>query len=53
MKQSTGTNDTTESMLQKLRIIAEITPPKSLVIIWILMAAELGFDLITTGIAVF
>ena len=40
-------------MLQKLRITAEITPPKSLVIIWILMAAELGFDLITTGIAFF
>jgi hypothetical protein len=51
--ESTGTNDTTESMLQKLRIKAEIIPPKSLVIIWILMAAELGFDLITTGIAFF
>jgi hypothetical protein len=50
---STGTNDTAESMLQKLRIKTEVVPPKSLVIIWILMAAELGFDLITTGIAFF
>jgi len=36
--------------LRKL-INAEVTPPKSLVLIWILMAVELGFDLITTGIA--
>jgi len=39
--ESTGTNNTTESI------------PKSLVIVWILMAAELGFDLIATGIAFF
>ncbi|KAL3912404.1 MAG: hypothetical protein SGARI_001176, partial [Bacillariaceae sp.] len=29
----------------------EAVPPKSLVLIWILMAAELGFDLVTTIIA--
>ena len=43
--ESTATTD-----LRKL-INAEVTPPKSLVVIWILMAVELGFDLITTGIA--
>jgi len=36
--------------LRKL-IHAEVAPPKSLVLIWVLMAAELGFDLITTAIA--
>mmetsp|Transcript_7270 Transcript_7270/g.21075 ORF Transcript_7270/g.21075 Transcript_7270/m.21075 type:complete len:504 (+) Transcript_7270:412-1923(+) len=38
--------------LEKL-IHAEVNPPKSLVLIWILFAAELGFDLITTAIAFF
>jgi len=55
--ESTGTNDTTDSrvkkMLAKAGINAEVNPPKSLVIIWLLMAAELGFDLITTGIVFF
>lgn len=36
--------------LKKL-LHAEVAPSKSLVIIWILFAAELGFDLITTAIA--
>jgi len=42
---STGTVD-----LRKM-IHAEVSPPKSLVVIWLLMAVELGFDLITTAIA--
>eukprot|EP00536_Pseudo-nitzschia_multiseries_P016818 jgi/Psemu1/292721/fgenesh1_pg.1247_\ len=47
--ESTGSSTVT---LHKL-IHAEVNPPKSLVLIWALMAAELGFDLITTAIAFF
>lgn len=46
-------DDTSTASTVDLRkfINAEVAPPKSLVIIWVLMAAELGFDLITTAIA--
>lgn len=51
-------NDTTtgeESSVGSFKrlVKAEVTPPKSLLLIWILMVIELGFDLITTAIAFF
>lgn len=49
-----GDDASTSSTLDLRKLIhAEVVPPKSLVLIWILFAAELGFDLITTAIAFF
>jgi hypothetical protein len=41
----------TEDQQKERGLQVEAVPPRSLVLIWILMAAELGFDLVTTIIA--
>ncbi|KAG7354854.1 hypothetical protein IV203_004210 [Nitzschia inconspicua] len=53
VKHGVDNSDTLEAANEDRGMVLaiEAVPPKSLVLIWILMAAELGFDLVTTIIA--
>lgn len=46
-----GTSDGALETGDHGRAMVEVQPPKTLVFIWVLMAVELGFDLVTTIIA--
>lgn len=51
-KDTDNDDESTSSTVDLRQLIhAEVVPSKSVVVIWILMAVELGFDLITTAIA--